>query len=52
MKTREEAWDLVCEFVKDEGLRRHMLAVSVAMRFYARELDEDADYWGSGGIDS
>ena len=50
MKTRDEAWDLVCEFVQDAGLRRHMLAVSAAMRFYAGLLGEDADYWEIVGL--
>jgi len=50
MKTREEAWELVCEFVQDVGLRRHMLAVSAAMRFYAGQLGEDANYWGIVGL--
>ena len=50
MKTREEAWELVCEFVQDVGLRRHMLAVSAAMRFYAGLLGEDADYWEIVGL--
>ena len=50
MKTREEAWELVCEFVQDVGLRRHMLAVSAAMRFYAGQLGEDANYWEIVGL--
>ena len=50
MKSRNEAWDLVCEFVKDVGLRRHMLAVSVAMRFYAEQLGEDANFWETVGL--
>jgi len=50
MKTRDDAWDLVCEFVQDEGLRRHMLAVSAAMRYYAEILDEDPDYWEIVGL--
>jgi len=25
--TREQAWDLVCQHVKNPALRRHMLAV-------------------------
>ncbi len=40
-KTREDAWQLVTEFVQDEGLRRHMLAVSVAMHAYAVRLGEE-----------
>jgi predicted hydrolase (HD superfamily) len=50
MKTRDDAWDLVCEFVQDAGLRRHMLAVSAAMRFYAEQLGEDADHWEIVGL--
>jgi len=49
-KTRDDAWGLVCEFVQDEGLRRHMLAVSAAMQFYAARLGFDPDYWGNVGL--
>ena len=47
---REAAWAIVCEFVKDAGLRRHMLAVEAAMRFYARKLGEDEQAWGLAGL--
>lgn len=50
MPDRAEAWDLVCEFVQDSGLRRHMLAVSAAMGWYANELCEDAAYWETVGL--
>ena len=50
MKSREDAWDLVCEYVKDVGLRRHMLAVGLAMRFYAEKLGYDAEKWGTVGL--
>jgi putative nucleotidyltransferase with HDIG domain len=50
MKTKEDAWALVCEYVQDPGLRRHMLAVSAAMRGYAELLGEDADYWETVGL--
>lgn len=49
-KTRDEAWGLVCEFVQDGGLRRHMLAVAAAMRFYAGELGHDPDAWEIVGL--
>ncbi len=47
---RETAWELVCEFVKDAGLRRHMLSVAAAMRWYAENLGEDPDYWEIVGL--
>ena len=50
MHSHEQAWELVCEFVQDAGLRRHMLAVSAAMRFYAEKLGQDADYWEVVGL--
>lgn len=48
--SKEQAWSLVCEFVQDEGLRRHMQSVGKAMRFYADKLDGDPDYWEAVGI--
>lgn len=50
MKTRDDAWEIVCRHVQDRGLRRHMLAVSVAMADYGRRLGEDAVYWGTVGL--
>ncbi|MCB8941576.1 MAG: HDIG domain-containing protein [Ardenticatenaceae bacterium] len=50
MPNRVDAWALVCEFVQDEGLRRHMLAVSAAMGWYANELGADAAYWETVGL--
>jgi predicted hydrolase (HD superfamily) len=44
------AWDLVCEFVQDDGLRRHMLSVAAAMRFYGEKLGEDSDNWAAVGL--
>ena len=49
-KTRDDAWSLVCEYVQDNGLRRHMLAVSAAMHWYAEKLGEDAEYWRMVGL--
>ena len=45
-----EAWNLVKEFVQDAGLRRHILSVAAAMRFYAVILEQDEDYWESVGL--
>jgi len=48
--TREEAWTLVQEWTKNEGLRHHMLAVEAAMRAYARKYGEDEELWGLTGL--
>src|SRR5438874_983396 len=47
---RTEAFALLNEYVKDPGLIRHMLAVEIAMRAYARKLGEDEDTWGIVGL--
>jgi len=44
--TREEALALVREYVKNEGLVRHMLSVEAAMRFYAEKFGEDLKHGG------
>ena len=49
-KTREDAWDLMTEYTASESLRRHMLAVEVAMRAYARKFGEDEETWGIVGL--
>ena len=50
MPDRSDAWELVCAFVQDEGLRRHMLAVSAAMGWYANALGENRAYWETVGL--
>jgi putative nucleotidyltransferase with HDIG domain len=47
---RNEALKIVHEYVKNEGLIRHMLAVEAAMRFYATKYDQDVDTWGITGL--
>jgi len=44
--TRDDAWNLVCEFTKTDSLRKHALAVEFAMRAYARRYGEDEEHWG------
>jgi putative nucleotidyltransferase with HDIG domain len=47
---RTEALNIVHEYVKNESLVRHMLAVEAAMRFYAGKYGEDQEVWGITGI--
>jgi putative nucleotidyltransferase with HDIG domain len=42
---REEALAIVREYVKNENLVRHMLAVEAAMRFYAEKYNQDVELW-------
>ena len=48
--TRKDAWNLTTEYTQSENLRKHMLAVEAAMRFYADKFGEDADKWGIVGL--
>jgi len=43
--TREEAWQILCEFTKSEGLRKHALAVEACLAAYARKVGEDEEKW-------
>jgi putative nucleotidyltransferase with HDIG domain len=43
--TREQAWEILCEFTKSEGLRKHALAVEACVAAYARKLGEDETTW-------
>ena len=47
---RETGWQILIELVKERGLRRHMLAVEAAMRWYAEKLGQDQDLWGLAGL--
>jgi putative nucleotidyltransferase with HDIG domain len=48
--TRDQAWDLVCEWVESDSLRKHLLGVEAAMRAYAREYGEDEELWAVTGL--
>ena len=47
---RSEALAIVRDYVKNENLVRHMLAVEAAMRFYAEKFGEDPELWGVVGL--
>lgn len=48
--TRDEALSLVREFVKNENLVRHMLAVEESMAAYAKKYGEDEEKWRVVGL--
>jgi putative nucleotidyltransferase with HDIG domain len=48
--SRDDAWQLFCEWTRSESLRRHVLGVEAGMLAYAREWDEDEELWAATGI--
>ena len=50
--TREQAWDLLCEYNEGEFHRLHARIVGDVMRYFAVELgyDDEADFWQTVGI--
>jgi len=47
---RQAAWDLLCEYTKNENLRKHALAVEACLRAYARKFGEDEEKWAAVGL--
>jgi putative nucleotidyltransferase with HDIG domain len=47
---RDQALAIVQEFVQNQNLIRHMLAVEAAMRAYADLYGEDPEEWGIAGL--
>jgi putative nucleotidyltransferase with HDIG domain len=47
---RASAFALLNEYVKDQALVRHMLAVEAALRAFARKLGQDEEKWGIVGL--
>ena len=50
--TKEQAWDLLCEYNEGEFHRLHARIVGDVMRYFAVELgyDDEADFWQTVGI--
>src|SRR5271155_3683316 len=47
---RTDAWSLAVEYVKSPSLLNHMRCVEIAMRAYARKLNQDEEQWGIVGL--
>lgn len=47
---RADILAIVNEFVKNQGLVRHMLAVEAGMSFYAEKFGEDIETWSLTGL--
>jgi putative nucleotidyltransferase with HDIG domain len=50
MPSREEALSLLEQWVENENLRKHMLAVEAAVRRYAQLRGADEETWGYAGL--
>jgi putative nucleotidyltransferase with HDIG domain len=48
--SREEAWQLVEEWVQSDSLRKHLLGVETGMRAYARKWGEDEELYAVTGL--
>lgn len=48
--TRDDDWALLNEYTKSQSLIRHMLAVEVVVRAYARRFGENEETWGRVGL--
>jgi putative nucleotidyltransferase with HDIG domain len=48
--SREDAWQLVTEWVESDSLRKHLLGVEAAMRAYARKWGEDEETYAVTGL--
>ncbi|UCD38191.1 MAG: HDIG domain-containing protein [Fidelibacterota bacterium] len=50
LPSREDAWNLLCEYTQTESLRNHARSVEHIMRAYARKWGEDEDLYGIVGL--
>ncbi len=48
--TRDEALALMHEYTPSDALRKHMYAVEIAMRAYARKFGSNEEEWGLVGL--
>ena len=46
MITREQAWDLLTKYNKDEFHIKHAVTVEGVMRYFAESMGYGPDFWG------
>lgn len=46
---RNEVWNVVHTYIKENHLLKHCLSVEIAMKAYAKKFGEDEMYWGAVG---
>lgn len=47
---REDAWNILLEYSREERTRKHGIAVEATMQAYAKLLHEDVEKWGITGL--
>jgi putative nucleotidyltransferase with HDIG domain len=47
---REDAWNILLDYSREERTRRHGIAVEATMQAYAKLLHEDVEKWGITGL--
>lgn len=47
---REDAWNILLEYSREERTRKHGIAVEATMQAYAKLLHEDVERWGITGL--
>ncbi len=50
LMNRDQAYNIVTEYIQNPNLINHMLAVEAAMRYYANKFGEDEEKWGITGL--
>src|SRR3954453_19702046 len=48
--SREDAWQLVCEWIESDSLRKHLLGVEAAMGAYPRKWGDDEETYAVTGL--
>ncbi len=50
MELREKSLELINKYLKNENLKKHLLATEALMRELAKKFNEDEEIWGIAGL--